>query len=52
MTVNQLIHAWGKRYFRSYQWDGQTFTAIGRTGITHQYDADYIIQRFKGRATP
>lgn len=49
MTLDELIHEWGKRYFRSYTWDGDTFTALGRTGITHMYDGQYVRNRFKGR---
>lgn len=48
ITIADAIHAWGKRYFRSYEWSPQHgFTAIGRTGTTHMYDAEYVINKFK-----
>ena len=50
--INNAIHNWGKRYFRSYEWDlKKGFTAIGRTGTTHMYDAEYIINKFKKKLT-
>jgi len=49
--INKAIHAWGKRYFRSYSWDGKEFIAIGKTGTTHMYDADYVINKFKKKLT-
>lgn len=46
--IEQAIHNWGKRYFRSYQWDSKKgFTAIGRTGTTFMYDAEYVVNKFK-----
>lgn len=40
------VHTYGKRHFRSYEWDSATFTAIGRTGITHAYDRAYLAQLY------
>jgi hypothetical protein len=50
LSIDEAIHKWGKRYFRSYEWDETTgFTAIGKTGTTHMYDAEYIINKFKNK---
>ena len=49
-TVTEAIHAWGKRYFRSYVWsptDG--FTAVGKAGATFMYDAPYVVNKFKAK---
>jgi hypothetical protein len=40
------VNLYGKRYFRSYEWDGVTFIAIGRTGITHNYDRTYMMRLY------